>query len=66
MVFVMESLMVMVGDGINDVFVFVIVIVGIVMGVKGLVVVIEFVDIVFIGNDFCFIFVVFVYVCCGC
>lgn len=42
----------MVGDGINDVFVLVVVDVGIVMGVVGLVVVMEIVDVVFMINDF--------------
>lgn len=43
----------MVGDGINDVFVLVVVDVGIVMGVVGFVVVMEIVDVVFMINDFC-------------
>lgn len=46
------GIIVMVGDGINDVFVLVIVDVGIVMGVVGLVVVMEIVDVVLMINDF--------------
>lgn len=42
----MDSKVIMVGDGVNDVFVFVVVDIGVVMGVCGVVVLLEVVDIV--------------------
>lgn len=41
----------MVGDGVNDVFLFVVVDVGIVMGVYGVIVVSEIVDVVILKDD---------------
>lgn len=44
-------LVIMVGDGVNDVFLFVVVDVGIVMGVYGVIVVSEIVDVVILKDD---------------
>lgn len=53
----------MVGDGINDVLVFVCVDIGFVMGVMGIDMVIEMVDVVLMDDDLCKIFV-FVWLLC--
>lgn len=42
----------MIGDGVNDVLVFVVVDIGIVMGVYGFIVVSESVDVVILKDDF--------------